>query len=141
MSKMGGDAYTLAPLSARSVGGNSAELALTGWRRAVLVLNVTASATDAGDTLDVYVDVSPDGGTTWVNAVHFAQQAGNGAAKKEIAVLDTSNPGADTVVVTSDAAAAKVRPAVFGDVLRARWAIADADANASHTFSVTGYIW
>lgn len=132
---------TLAASAARTAGGNGASVGPVGhFRRFVVLCDITASATEAGDTLDVYVDVSLDG-TTWLNAVHFTQQAGNGAARKEFAVLDPSNPGVAVVNVTADAAAGAVRPALFGPYLRARWAIADVAAlgNQSHTFSVVAY--
>ncbi len=108
------------------------------FRRWIFLLDITASATEAGDTLDVYVDVSLDG-TTWVNAVHFTQQAGNGAAKKEIAILDPAAPGTSVIVSTSDAASGAVRPSAWGEYMRARWTVveANANANASHTFAVT----
>lgn len=133
-----GTALTLAASAARTANGNgTAVTGLGGYRRFMALLSVTASATDAGDTLDVYVDVSPDGGTTWINAIHFAQQAGNGAAKKEIAALEPTTPGTDVVAVTSDAAAGKVRPGVSGDQMRARWVVVDSgDHNTSHVFSV-----
>lgn len=137
----GGTPLVLAASAPRSASGTGDTVVVEGWRRAMIINPILASATDAGDTLDVYVDVSPDGGVTWVNAVHFTQQAGNGAARTQIAVLDTSNPGTSVVTVTSDAAAAAVRPSVFGNALRARWVVADANANASHTFAVTAYVW
>lgn len=134
--------YTLAASAARTASASEAAVHVGGlWRRAELVFDVTASATDAGDTLDVYVDISPDSGTTWVNAVHFAQQAGNGAAKTEIAILDPSNPGVATINVTADAAAGAVRPSVIGRTFRARSVLVDGGgANTSHTFSVKAYI-
>jgi len=135
-----GERFTLAALAARTASANGDGVEITGRRKWIFLLNVTASATDAGDTLDVYVDFSIDGGTTWINAVHFTQQAGNGAAKKEYAVLDGTTPGTSVVVATSDAASAAVRPAAFGPLWRARWAIADTGGDdASHTFGVTGY--
>lgn len=138
----GGTTYTLAASGARTSGANGTAQTVDGWRRAICLLNITASAHEAGDTLDVYVDISPDAGTTWINAIHFTQQAGNGAAKKEVAILDPSNPGTSVIVVTSDAASAAVRPAVWGNQIRARWAIADSgDADQSHTFSVTAFVW
>lgn len=137
----GGTQFILAASAPRSASGTGDAVIVEGWRRAMIVNPITASATDAGDTLDVYIDVSPDGGVTWVNAVHFTQQAGNGAARREIAVLDPSNPGTSVINVTSDAAAAAVRPAVWGNAFRARWVIADANANASHAFGVTAYVW
>jgi hypothetical protein len=132
---------TLAASTARTTGANGTAITGLGYmKRAIIILDITASATDAGDTLDVYIDLSLDG-TTWVNAVHFTQQAGNGAAAKEYAVLDPSNPGTSVVTATSDAASGAVRPSVFGLQMRARWAIADSgNGDSSHTFSVTALI-
>lgn len=137
-----GRLVTLAASAARTAGANGTPVTGLGWvRRLIVVLDITASATDAGDTLDVFVDVSPDGGTTWLNAVHFTQQAGNGSARAEFAVLDPSNPGTSVVNVTADAAAGAVRPALFGDAIRARWEIVDSgDADQSHTFSVKAFV-
>jgi hypothetical protein len=128
---------TLAASVARTTGANGTPVAVPEWvRRLSVLLDISASATDAADTLDVYVDALI--GAKWVNAAHFTQQAGNGAAQSEVAILDPSNPGTAALNVTTDAAAGAVRPAVFGSKLRARWAIVDglANANQSHTFSV-----
>ena len=135
-----GELITLAAAAARTEGANGTAVFIGGERRRFIVIcAISASATDAGDTLDVYVDFSLDG-TTWYNAAHFTQQAGNGAARTEYAVLDPTNPGTSVINVTADAAAAAVRPALFGPYMRARWAIADSgDANSSHTFSVIAY--
>ena len=135
-----GETITLAASAARTAGASGTGVYIGGERRRFVIVNaITASATDAADTLDVYVDFSLDG-TTWYNAVHFTQQAGNGAARTEYAVLDPSNPGTSVIDVTADAAAAAVRPALFGPYMRARWAIVDSgDANQSHTFSVIVY--
>ncbi|MCK9358197.1 MAG: hypothetical protein M0R22_13810 [Dehalococcoidia bacterium] len=132
--------YTLAASAARTAGASGTGVLVGGYpRNCLLVLSVTNSDTDAGDTLDVHVDVSPDG-TAWIPVAHFAQQAGDGAAKTEVAVLSQANPGTSTVAVTSDAAAGAVRPSVWGKYMRARWAIADSgDGNSSHTFSVDAY--
>jgi len=138
-----GETITLAASAARTVVAGAVGTAqfIGGERRRFIVLcDITASITDAGDTLDVYVDFSIDN-VTWYNAIQFTQQAGNGAARKEIAVLDPSNPGAVVIDVTTDAGAGVVRPAVFGAYIRARWTIvefAGADV-ATHTFSVVAY--
>jgi hypothetical protein len=138
----GGELLTLASSAARTSNGTGDWVYLGGARqRLIVVLTVTASATDATDTLDVFVDVSLDGTNAIANAIHFAQQAGNGAAKTEVAVLDAATPGTSSLLVTSDAAAGAVRPAVFGAYYRARWAIVDGggNANSSHTFRVQAY--
>lgn len=134
-----GRLLTLAASAARTSGANGSAVALHDVSRLLVLLSITASATDAGDTLDVYVDVSPDG-DTWLNAAHFTQQAGNAAAVKQFAVLDATNPGATVTDVTSNANSGAVRPGLFGAYVRARWAIADSgDGNSSHTFSVVAY--
>ena len=135
-----GETITLAASAARTAGANGTAVYVGGERRRFIIVNaITNSDTDAGDTLDVYVDCSLDN-TTWYNAVHFTQQAGNGAARTEYAVLDPSNPGTSVINVTTDAAAAAVRPGLFGPYMRARWAIVDSgDANQTHTFSVIAY--
>lgn len=135
---------TLAASTARTdtAGTNGATIKVDPWERALLLCAFTAKATDVADTCDVYVDVSPDGGTTWLNAVHFTQALGNGTdAASEYAVLYANTPGVDVVVATADADAAKVRPTLFGNALRARWIIVDSGTdNASFTFSVRAFL-
>lgn len=136
-----GESITLAASAARTTGANGTAVFVGGERGRFLIVNaITASATEAGDTLDVYVDFSLDN-VTWYNAIHFTQQAGNGAARTEFAVLDPANPGTSVINITSDAAAGAVRPALFGAYVRARWAIADVTTtgNQSHTFAITAY--
>lgn len=135
-----GEQITLAASAARTVGANGAGVFIGGERRRFIIINaITASATAAGDTADIYVDWSLDD-VTYYNAIHFTQQAGNGAARTEFAVLDPANPGTSVINITSDAAAAAVRPAVFGAYLRARWALVDGGGgDTSHTFSVIAY--
>jgi hypothetical protein len=138
-----GELITLAASAARTASANGTAVYVGGERRRFVIVNaITVSATDAGDTLDVYVDFSLDN-VTWYNAVHFTQRAGNLPAtpRTEYAVLDPANPGTSVINVTADAAAAAVRPALFGPYMRARWALVDGggDANTSHTFSVIAY--
>jgi type 1 fimbria pilin len=108
-------------------------------RRFIILLNATVCDTDAGDHLDVYIDVLISG-TTWINAIHFTQLDGTGAAFMEYAILDAQYPGTASIDVTSDAAETTVRPSAFGSQMRARWTVTDAGAaNATFTFAVTGY--
>jgi hypothetical protein len=108
--------------------------------RYMILLSVAdESLHDAADTLDVYVDMSPDGGTTWLNAVHFTQRAGDATGvATQIAILDPSNPGTSVITTTSDAASGVTRPAVFGNAMRARWVIANSgDDDQTHTFGIS----
>lgn len=136
-----GELITLASSSARTASGNGEWVPVLGERiQFSWILNITASATDAGDTLDVYIDVSFDGVNSAGNVVHFTQQAGNGSAAKGLAVVGASATSTGTTVITSNAAAATVRQGFTGPYWRARWVIVDSgNGNSSHTFSVTGY--
>ena len=105
------------------------------WREASVVLDVTAAATDVGDTLDVYVDVSFDAGTSWVNAIHFAQVLGNGGAKKFVAPLSLNPAATAPVDVSADASVGVVRQIGVGTKMRVRGVVVDADADGSFTWS------
>lgn len=56
--------------------GTTAVAAVTGfghYRSLILLLTVSLKTMDAGTTLDIYVQTSPDDGTTWDDIAHFAQ--------------------------------------------------------------------
>lgn len=112
-----------------------------GWKELMVQLDVTAAATDVGDTLDVFVDMSIDGGTKWNNIIHFTQVLGNGGAKTFVAVIKNDNPGATAVFpTTSDLAAGATRQIGFGDRIRFRAATVDAStANISFTYSLKAF--
>ncbi len=112
------------------------------WKELMVQLDVTAAATDATDTLDVYIDMSIDGGTRWNNLIHFTQVLGNGGAKTFVAVIKNDNPGASAVfATTSDAAAGATRQIGFGDRIRVRSVSVDASTqNVSFTFSVKAFL-
>jgi hypothetical protein len=140
MPVSGGRTITLAASAARTADGNGTAQETGGWKSAIILCDITVSGGNAGDTLDVYIDVLGPDGATWLNAGHFTQQAGNGAARKEFMTLDHANPGTAVVNVTSDAAAAAVRPALFGSQMRARWAIVNGGGAHTHTFAVTAFV-
>lgn len=107
----------------------------------VAQLTVSAAATDVGDTLDVYIDTSFDGGTTYVNLGHFTQVLGNGGAKTFVLAIKNDNPGATAVYdVSADAAAGATRQIGFGDHLRYRGVMVDGNANGSFTYEVKAFL-
>lgn len=121
-----------------------ATVAGLGWaKQAMILLDLTDADTAAGDTLDVYIDTSPDEGSTWVNAIHFTQILGNGAdALKFWAVLDPGGaPGTSVIAATSDAAAGVVRPSMFCDRLQVRHTVVDAGGGTqSFIYSVAAFL-
>lgn len=136
-----GELVVLAASAARTADGTGLWVPVLGERvQFSWLLGITASATAAGDTLDVYIDVSFDGVNSAGNVVHYTQQAGDGAAASELAIVGASAISTSTTVITSDAAAAEVRQGFTGPYWRARWAIVDGGGgDSSHTFSVSGY--
>ena len=108
------------------------------YHEMVAVLDVTAAATDAGDTLDVYVDTSFDDGLTWINIGHFTQVLGNGGAKRYVMSFK-ANPiaASNSVSATADQSAAAALQIGFGDRVRYRGVTVDASTqNASFTYSL-----
>ena len=126
-------------VAAGSVTGDTVKLQ-KGYRTAVVVLNITAAATEVDDTLDVYFDTSYDGGVTWVNLAHFTQALGNGGAKEYASNINGDNPAAEIAVV-ADAAAGTTRALKIGDNIRYRSTVVDAGgAAASFTFGVAAFL-
>jgi len=123
-----------------AVAGATGDAQQYSFKRACFLLDVTASGGHAGDTLDVYVDVLGPDGTTWLNAVHFTQIAGNSAAIQHYAILDSTNTAATTFNVTSDCAAGVTKPYLFGSQIRPRWTMVDAGTVGSVTWSLKALI-
>lgn len=124
--------YAIYPNAGYSVGAIPDE--------AIFVLDVSAAATDVGDTLDVMIDTSFDGGLTFVNIGHFTQVLGNGGAKNFVMAFRPDDPGAAAVYTTgTDATAGVTRPLGLGDRFRHRATLVDANANASFTYSLKGF--
>ena len=100
------------------------------------VLDVTAAASDVGDTLDVYIQSSVDG-TTWDDFIHFTQVLGNGGAKKFRAAHNSIITPTTALGPEADGTlAAGVKQGPLGSQFRIKYVIVDADADASFTFSV-----
>lgn len=110
-------------------------------KRITVLLDVTATAGAVGDTLDVFVDVLAPDGTTWLNAGHFAQVAGNAAAVKHYLVLDATNVAATSFNVTADCAAGVTKPYLTGLQIRGRYTLVDAGVHGqSVTFSMSAFM-
>jgi hypothetical protein len=119
--------------------GGYGRISATDVMWAEFLLNVTAAATAAGDTLDVYIQATSDDGTTWDDFVHFSQILGNGGAKKELfrwqgMIAPTTDHAAPA---DASLAVATIKQGPHGTVWRVKWVVASASA-PSFTFSVTG---
>lgn len=112
------------------------------FNQLIFILDVTAAATEVGDTLDVFVDFSWDK-STWINAVHFTQVLGNGGAKRELAKItkDVLNDPDAVLNIASDASAGVTRNVGIPPYIRYRSTIVDVTttSNVSFTYSLVGY--
>lgn len=106
---------------------------------AVFMCQLTAAATEAGDTLDVFIDLSLDL-VTWFNGIHFTQMLGNGGAKTFVAQLTHPTAAVADINVTSDAAANAVRN-LWAPHVRVGWNNTDANANTNAIFSFGVFVY
>lgn len=105
--------------------------------RSLFLLEVTAAATAAGDTLNVFVQSSVDG-TVWDDFIHFTEVLGDGGAKKFLAAWNgvitpttALGPPADGTL------SAGVKQGPVGSQFRVKWVIVDATTDdASFTFGL-----
>ena len=101
----------------------------------VFEFDVTAAATEAGDTLDMKIQTMIDG-TNWIDICTFTQVLGNGGAKRYFAKVCAST--AQAMFENATALTATNVRHILGDKYRCAWSITDASTdNASFTFSVT----
>jgi hypothetical protein len=109
---------------------------------AEFLLNVTAAATAAGDTLDVYVQASSDGGTTWDDLLHFTSVLGNGGAKKYLVRWQGMIAPTTAQAAPQDAAlSAGVAQGPHGNLWSVKWVIVSASSPSfSFTVSASGHV-
>lgn len=120
---------------ARTATGTGPAFDVPHQHRAVeVVLDVTAGQTEAGDTLDVFVQAFVNG--AWIDVIHFTQVVGNAADKTFVAKICGDEPQA-MFETGSALAAGSVRHLLSGRY-RVRWDIVDVatTGNVSFTFSV-----
>jgi hypothetical protein len=106
---------------------------------ATFLLSVTAAATEVGDKLNVYLQSSADGGTTYDDFIHFTEVLGNGGAVKHIAVVNFRVSPTSSLHTPNDAAlSVGVNQGPVANDWRAKWVVTDASTdNASFTFSIS----
>lgn len=109
---------------------------------AALHLKVTAAATEAGDTLDVYVQHSLDGGTTFTDFVHFTQVVGNASTPVNhfahwVALM---TPTAAMHATEDAALAAGVKQGPVGELWRVKWVVAPATTTGNESFTFGVYV-
>jgi hypothetical protein len=96
-----------------------------------------------GGTLDVYLQTSPDGGTTWYDYAHFPQLLAAAAAIRYMVNVSSRTTSSIVVVGKGTTPALALNTVVggtWGDRLRALYvAGAATSAGAAITISIVGY--
>lgn len=131
--------HTLLASAAQTASGTQEIAAIDAPQAAVFLLDLTAAATDGTDTLNVYIQRSIDGGTTWRDVVSFAQFDGTASAAKHEALwtLQGVTPDNEIGAVNDGALAAGNvdQGCMLAPDLRVKWVIAGAPG-PSFSFSV-----
>ena len=90
-----------------------------------LVLDVTAAATDAADTLDVVVSTKI-GTETAINIQYFTQVLGNGGVKRYIANIV---PNVTVTEYAYAALTAATKKDILGDSIQCKWTIVNSSTD------------
>lgn len=140
VTELAGNLNSTSPASATTAVG-----ATLAGLDAFETLTIFATLTGAtGGTLDVYLQMSPDAGTTWVDYIHYAQiLAAAGAASKLITVTRLTNSGTAPIAVgtgtTPALAANTIVGGNWGDRLRVLYvAGASTTAGAAQVIQIVG---
>jgi hypothetical protein len=141
-----GQAIQLLAAAARTTSSNSGNLRDTvgnipASEAIAFLINVT-TLTIAGPSpaaaLDVWIDTSPDGGTTWFLAYKFAQITSSTAARRlnvRTTGIGIAEAGTEASVATSVTAATSNNTVLSPDI-RVRWEITGGTNSASSNFGV-----
>ena len=145
---VGGGSGVLTLLPSTTITGNdvvavSATTKLDLYNRATILLTVSGKTFDASTTLDIYLQYSPDEGTTWDDIAHFAQIT-NAAIANGTYVLSLNNGTAGVADrATEDAAgtlaANSVRNIPWCDRMRVKYDGANLAGTDTITIKVQGY--
>lgn len=129
------DLFATATVTETSAGTSPVRLpdAANGY---LFLLSVSGTATEAGDTLDVFVQTSPRD-SLWLDVVAFTQVAGDDGSAAYIAKISAS--AAESMFSPGSALSAGSVRNLIGNEWRIRYVVTDsATDNASFTFGVTG---
>lgn len=123
-------------LAATSISDNGAGSAIDigPTHELFVMLDASAVPTGGAPTLDVYLQSSPDGGTTWKDCAHT--QFTTSALKRFIPISGYVT-GGTSIVAASDAALAgeTVVQGPFGDKLRVKYVFAAGGSSGSYTLA------
>ncbi len=121
---------------------NAPVLIIEQHKVATVILTVSGKVADVGTTLDIYLQYSPDGGTSWDDLAHFTQMTdavlGNG---KYIVFLtrEVASGIADRALTDGALAANSVRNISWCDRIRVKTVAANFAGADTVTIQVDGF--
>jgi len=125
--------FELQASSAQTATGNGGGIAVAGVNEILVFFDCTASS-GTGETLDVLLQSSSDGGTSWFDLASDQAIATDGDGTETAATTNDR----DFIDLAADVACSGVRAVAryrnFGSLVRVRWFIAG--TTPSYTFSV-----
>jgi hypothetical protein len=114
---------------------------VNAYRAATFQLTVSDKTFDGGTTLNVYIQRSVDGGTTWDDLVSFAQMTnsavGDGAYIAEVNGVPVASL-VDRVTTDGTLSANTLRSTPLGERLRVKYTWANVAGTDTVTIKVTG---
>jgi hypothetical protein len=129
-------AYLTNATSISANGTSTPVLSLFNAHELAVLLNLTAVPTGGAPTLDVYLQHSPDQGTSWQDVGHTQFTT---SAIKRYLLISGLLTGGTAPVASSDAALGgeTVTQGPFGDQLRLKWVFAAGGSSGSYTLTAT----
>lgn len=103
-------------------------------------VDLTAAASTALDTIDIYIETMVDG-VHWNPIAHFTQMLGDGGVKRFVITvpeLDAAYKGENEEAAALGAGSVRT---MFGDEYRVAWTINDVSGLAAFTFSVQALVF
>lgn len=115
---------------------------LSRYRRAVVMLTVSGKTMDASTTLNVRVQYTPDGGTTWDDLVSFSQLTNAAVADGTYVafVNQDAASAADRATADGTLTANSVRSICWCDALRVKYVSANFAGSDTVTIAVSAYM-
>ena len=100
------------------------------------VFNVSAVPSGGSPTLSVYLQTSPDGGTTWQDVASFQFTT---SAVKKLFSIQTETAGSTSIIAASDGALTSntVVQGPLGDRLRVKYVFAAGGSTGTYTLSAS----
>jgi hypothetical protein len=135
----GNSVALLVPTAINANGTGNPVIGLGQYKNLYAVLNLTAVPAGGAPTLDVYLQSSPDSGTTWRDIAHTQFTT---AAVARFVSISGDAAGSTSIVAASDGqlAGETVVQGPWGDRLRIKYVFAAGGSSGSYQLAISGIV-